>query len=344
MTIRERTEEKERRMLGPRAALSSQSRGRERSEEPDAIRTAFARDRDRVLHCKSFRRLKHKTQVFLATENDHYRTRLTHTLEVSQIARTVARALELNEDLTEAIALGHDLGHTPFGHAGERALDGALRAHDSCARFRHFEQSLRVVEVLENQGAGLNLTWETRDGIGNHSKGRADIGAPGGPATLEGQCVRVADRIAYIHHDIEDAVRAGLLAQNDLPADVLAGLGGDPRQRLTTLVTDVVETSENEPSIALSAPVAALLDTLKEFLFDRVYTHEREKMAGLDVDGIVAALFNDALTRPESLPDWLLAVAQREHADAGRAAVQTAVDYVAGMTDRFALRAYESLS
>lgn len=343
MTIRERTEERERRCLGPRAARSAESRGRARPEEPDPIRTAFARDRDRVLHSKSFRRLKHKTQVFVAAENDHYRTRLTHTLEVSQIARTIARALELNEDLTEAIALAHDVGHTPFGHAGERALDAALRAHVPDAHFRHYEQSLRVVETLENQGRGLNLTRETLDGIGHHSKGRGGIAGNDVPATLEGQCVRIADRVAYIHHDIEDAIRAGILRDEDLPREVVTAFGETPGKRLLYLVNDLVATSENRDRISFSDEAAGHLDRLKDFLFERVYTRDREKYDGGDVDVIVARLFEHALEHPDTLPAWNLALAEHEYTDPLRARVQAAVDHVAGMTDRYALRAYDAL-
>jgi dGTPase len=275
--------------------------------------------------------------VFLATENDHYRTRLTHTLEVAQIARTVARALELNEDLTEAIALGHDLGHTPFGHAGERALDAALQSHDPAARFRHFEQSLRVVEVLENQGAGLNLTWEVLDGIGHHSKGRAGIAGKDLPATMEGQCVRIADRVAYVHHDFEDAVRAGFLCEDDLPEDVLRVFGRTPGQRMAYVITDLVEHSQNADPIGFSPETARLLDTLKEFLFERVYTRELDKNLGLDVENVVRTLFDRALADPGFVPDWLRSVAAREYGDTDRAVVQAAVDFVAGMTDRYAL-------
>lgn len=322
---------------------SADSRGRALPEEPDPIRTAFARDRDRVLHSKSFRRLKHKTQVFVAAENDHYRTRLTHTLEVSQIARTIARALELNEDLTEAIALAHDVGHTPFGHAGERALDAALRARVPDGRFRHYEQSLRVVETLENQGHGLNLTWETLDGIGHHSKGRGGIAGSDLPATLEGQCVRIADRVAYIHHDIEDAIRAGLLREGDLPAQVVAAFGDTPGRRLLHLVNDLVAASAGEARVAFSDETADHLDRLKDFLFERVYTRDREKYDGGDVDLIVARLFEHALRHPETLPPWNLALAEREYADPTRARIQAAVDHVAGMTDRYALRAFQEL-
>lgn len=347
MTIRERTEEKERRLLGPRAALSARTKGRARPEQEDPIRTAYARDRDRVLHCNAFRRLKHKTQVFLATENDHLRTRLTHTLEVAQIARTIARALELNEDLTEAIALAHDLGHTPFGHSGERALDAALRAAGSDLRFRHDTQSLRVVETLENQGRGLNLTWEARDGIARHSKGRADVGhtsAANLPSTLEGQSVRLADRIAYIHHDIQDAIRAGILAESDVPADVRTAFGATGSERLGFIIHDLVDSSAHGDRLEFSPQTAALLDALKEFMFERVYTRERERSGGADrdveVDAVVAALFARAVEHPETAPEWMREIARREHGDTERAVHQAALDYVSGMTDRYALRLY----
>jgi len=346
-SIRQRYEEKERRFLSPRAAKSADSRGRAIPEEPDPIRTAFARDRDRVLHSKAFRRLKHKTQVFLATENDHLRTRLTHTLEVAQIARTVARALELNEDLTEAIALAHDLGHTPFGHAGERALDAALREIHPDLAFRHYEQSLRVVEVLENQGRGLNLTMEVRDGISHHSKGRADLAGKvrdGLPFTLEGQCVRLCDRVAYIHHDIEDAIRAGLIRESDLPAEVVSTFGTTARERLSFIVQDLIARSEDMDVLGFSPETAALLDRLKEFMFARVYTRETEKYADLDVDGVVRSLFRHSVENLAAMPSWLCGVARREHGDASRAASQAALDYVAGMTDRYALRRFGEIT
>ena len=248
MNPRERYEQLEKQILSPRAALAAASRGRERNDEPCSYRTAYQRDRDRVLHCKSFRRLKHKTQVFLSPEGDHYRTRLTHTLEVAQIARTIARALQLNEDLTEAISLGHDLGHTPFGHAGERALDAAMEGG-----FRHYEQSVRVVERLENDGKGLNLTYEVRNGIERHTNG-----APAD--TLEGRIVRLADRVAYINHDIDDAVRAGVLSEEDVPADIRQALGDRRTTRIDTLVTSIVENSGDDIRMApdIEKPFLAL--------------------------------------------------------------------------------------
>src|SRR5438876_8631784 len=238
-SIRERTEEIERLIFSERAVLASESKGRDREEEPDELRTAFQRDRDPIVHSKAFRRLKHKTQVFISPEGDHSRVRLTHTLEVSQIARTAARALRLNEDLTEAIALGHDLGHTPFGHLGEEALSPFLER-----RFRHNEQSLRVVDHLENDGAGLNLTWEVRDGILNHTWSMPM------PATLEGQVARFADRMAYVNHDVDDAIRAGLIAPTSLPARAVAVLGGTHGERIDTLITDLVHESQDGEAIA----------------------------------------------------------------------------------------------
>src|SRR4028119_916544 len=250
--IRLMLEARENEWLDPRAAKSSYSKGRQRPEDPDPYRTEWQRDRDRIIHTKSFRRLKHKTQVFVSPEQDHYRTRLTHTLEVTQIARTVARALHLNEDLTEAISLGHDLGHAPFDHVGEEALDKAYRLYDSSARFRHYEQSLRIVDELEKGGKGLNLTWEVRDGILHHSKGKSDLLAGqsldkwlarGKPATLEGQIIRICDRVAYVNHDIDDAIRAGLIHTKDLPPECLRVLGTSHAQRITTMVNAIIESS-----------------------------------------------------------------------------------------------------
>ena len=259
MTIRQRTENIEKQILSPRAAFSSQSRGRERPEESDAIRTCYQRDRDRVLHSKAFRRLKQKTQVFLSPEGDHYRTRLTHTLEVSQIARTIARALQLNEDLTEAIALGHDLGHTPFGHAGERALNAL-----SPGGFAHYRQSLRVVDKLERGGKGLNLTWEVRNGIVTHTKGDW-------AATLEGCCVRRADHIAFLNHDIEDAITAGVLREEQLPPDAVRVLGHTKSQRITTMITDLVQNSLESEIPVFSEEVNEAYELLRDFMYSTVY-------------------------------------------------------------------------
>src|SRR5215212_3318380 len=272
MNLREQLEVREREILAPQSAKSATSRGRLHPEREDDVRPAFQRDRDRIIHCKAFRRLKHKTQVFFAPTGDHYRTRLTHTLEVSQIARTIAKVLRLHEELTEAIALGHDLGHTPFGHAGERVIDTLMPGG-----FNHYEQSLRIVDVLENGGRGLNLTWEVRDGIAKHSKGKS--GAPVGMApalrasTIEGQIMRVADLIAYVNHDIDDATRAGLLRAEDLPVEPVRTLGSSSSARIATLVTDVVtETLDgNLTEIRMSAGVLEAVLGLRSFLFDAVY-------------------------------------------------------------------------
>src|SRR5947208_13971086 len=271
-TIREQLEAREREVLVARAAKSADSKGRLRQEKEDELRPAFQRDRDRIIHCKAFRRLKHKTQVFFAPTGDHYRTRLTHTLEVSQIARTIAKVLRLHEELTEAIALGHDLGHTPFGHAGERVIDQLMPGG-----FNHYEQSLRIVDLLENDGQGLNLTWEVRDGIAKHSKGKS--GAPVGmstdlrASTIEGQIMRVADLIAYVNHDIDDATRAGLLRAEDLPADLVKPLGNSSSARIATLVKDVVaETLAGGLSeIRMSDGILKAVMDLRTFLFDAVY-------------------------------------------------------------------------
>jgi len=323
-TPRDRLEEIERRTLSERAVLSSESKGRERGEEPHPLRTAFQRDRDRIVHAKAFRRLKHKTQVFIAPEGDHYRVRLTHTLEVSQIARTAARALGLNEDLTEAVALGHDLGHTPFGHLGEEALGPFLKRP-----FRHNEQSLRVVEHLEDEGRGLNLTWEVRDGIVNHTWTMPT------PATLEGQVVRFADRIAYVNHDVDDAVRAGLIRPDELPKRALDSLGRSHSERIDTLVGDLVSTSADRPEIGLSEPVGPALHDLREFMFDRVYLREGTQAEQAKAVAVVRSLFSHYLEHPEEIPE-------EYHRAPGDLPTRVA-DHIAGMTDRFALRTYERL-
>ena len=306
--------------LGPRAARAERA-VRARPEEPDPLRTAFQSDRDRILHTTSFRRLKHKTQVFVAPAGDHYRTRLTHTLEVSALSRTVARALELNEDLVEAIAMGHDLGHAPFGHAGEAALDELLRERHG-RRFEHNVQSLRVVDVLERDGRGLNLTREVRDGILHHT-------GPGRPATLEGQVVRLMDRVAYVNHDIDDALRAGVLSRTDLPADEVAALGDSTSRRLTTLVSDVVEASRDSDEIRQTADVGAAFLRLRSFMFRNVYLAPPAGLEAERAGGVVRALFTRLCERPELLPP-------SPEPDP----VTRATDFVAGMTDRYALRAY----
>ena len=323
-SIRERTEEIERLILSDRAVLASESKGRDREEEPDELRTAFQRDRDRIVHSKAFRRLKHKTQVFISPEGDHYRVRLTHTLEVSQIARTAARALRLNEDLTEAIALAHDLGHTPFGHLGEEALSPFLDRP-----FRHNEQSLRVVDHLENDGQGLNLSWEVRDGILNHTWSMPM------PATLEAQVARFADRIAYVNHDVDDAIRAGILTSGDLPEEAVEVLGATHASRINTLVTDLVSESEDADRIALTPLRLDALSALRDFLFDRVYLRPEAKDEQEKAIALVRSLFSYYLEHPEAVP----AEYQRAPGD-----LPTRIaDYIAGMTDRFALRAYEQL-
>lgn len=324
MKPRERYELAEDRWLRPEATRAAQSRGRDRAEEPCAYRTAFQRDRDRILHCKSFRRLKHKTQVFLSPEGDHYRTRLTHTLEVSQIARTIARALQLNEDLTEAISLGHDLGHTPFGHAGERALDARMEGG-----FRHYEQSVRVVERLERDGRGLNLTFEVRDGIRCHTKGQEAV-------TPEGRVVRLADRLAYIHHDMDDALRAGILREEDVPAKLRERLGETHAERINTLITAVVEHSSGE-QIGMDPETQAAFDGLHTFMFDAVYLNPVAKREEGKVDGFVDRLFAYFSAHPDRLPPEYADVRERE-------GVKRAVcDYIAGMTDNYALEVYRGL-
>ena len=314
----------ERQILSPHATLAAESRGRQRPEPESPYRTAFQRDRDRVLHCKSFRRLKHKTQVFLAPEGDHYRTRLTHTLEVAQIARTIARALRLNEDLTEAIALGHDLGHTPFGHAGERCLDKCVEGG-----FRHYEQSIRVVEQLENTGMGLNLTWEVRDGIFHHTKGEE-------AATPEGRIVRWADKIAYINHDMDDAIRAGVLKEADLPLELHLHLGDDTKSRIDTLVTAMIDGSHGDV-IAMDSAIEPHFWDLHTFMYDYLYFNSEAKVEESKVDGILSALVEYYVKNPDKLPSEYALVRERD------GTARAVCDYVAGMTDNFALEMYHEL-
>lgn len=324
-TIRQQIEERERQTLSPHAQLACASAGRCREEDPDDIRTVYMRDRDRILHSKPFRRLKHKTQVFIAPVGDHFRTRLTHTLEVAQVARTIGRALRLNEDLIEAIALGHDVGHTPFGHAGESALDEALREVQPRAQFRHYEQSLRVLDVL----TPLNLSLETRLGIGGHSKGRADLSDFDGQptSTLEAAVVRVSDRIAYLNHDLDDAIRSGIIGE--VPSQ-FADLGATHGRRVTRMVRDVVENSLDQPAIKMSPTLLASLNDLKEWLFDNVYERYPEVYPDtLKAKSVVRSLFQHYL-EPGALPE-------------GFDSVQGAVDYVSGMTDRFAISTFERL-
>ncbi|MBC7266484.1 MAG: deoxyguanosinetriphosphate triphosphohydrolase [Coriobacteriia bacterium] len=334
MLTREQAEQEERRRLSSRAAFSDATKGRERPLEPDALRTAFQRDRDRIIHCKAFRRLSHKTQVFLAPEGDHYRTRLTHTLEVAQIARSIARALRLNEDLTEAIALGHDLGHTPFGHTGEDALSECFdeireRYPNVPDRFHHNLQSLRVVEVLEYDGKGLNLTWEVRDGIRCHT-------GPVRASTLEGQIVAIADRIAYVNHDIDDAIRGGVIKESDLPEGPTSVLGHNHGARITTMVQDMVSSSLDSDEIRMSDEVWQALTELRSWLFANVYESPRAKSEEPKAHGVVKALFMHYLENPEELPSEF---APRDESEL----VQRVVDYVAGMTDRFAIRRFQQI-
>ena len=322
MTLREETQRREAEFLSPYACPSAASRGRQRSEEECPIRTPFQRDIDRIVYSKAFRRLKHKTQVFLLPEGDHYRTRMTHTLEVARIARTIARALALNEDLTEAIALGHDLGHTPFGHAGERVLNQLMPGG-----FAHFRQSVRVVERLEKNGQGLNLTWEVRNGILCHTKGPA-------AATLEGQVVRLADHIAYINHDIQDALRGGILYPMDIPLQASEVLGFTHRARIDTLVRDAVEASTGQPEIRQSPPVAQAMLALKDFMFGSVYTNPAAKGEEGKAQDMLQALFEYFQKHPDELPDDFQSIRAEEGVD------RAVCDYIAGMTDPFAVEQF----
>ena len=325
-TIRQMLEQREHVHLSQYAAFSDATAGRERQEEPCDIRTCYQRDRDRILHCKSFRRLKHKTQVFLSPEGDHYRTRLTHTLEVSQIARTIAKSLFLNEDLTEAIALGHDLGHTPFGHAGERALNEVCPLG-----FSHSKQSLRVVELLEKNGEGLNLTAEVRDGILNHQ-------TKGCPSTLEGKIVRLADKIAYTNHDIADAQRAGLLREEDLPREYTDILGETKSQRFRTLIHDVVKNSFGKDEIVMSKEVLQALYGLRSFMFEEVYTNSVAKGQESKAQELVRQLYQYYLADIRRLPvEYIGLIEAGEESEE-----QVVCDYVAGMTDNYAIRTFEN--
>ena len=325
MTVRERTEEQENRTLSPQACHASESRGRAREAEPCPMRTCFQRDIDRVVHCKAFRRLKHKTQVFLQPEGDHYRTRMTHTLEVSRIARTIARGLRLNEDLTEAIALGHDLGHTPFGHAGERALDELVEGG-----FRHNEQSLRVVERLEQDGDGLNLTYEVRRGILCHT-------GPDIAETLEGQVVRLADKIAYINHDIDDAIRGGIIGPMDIPIELSNQLGFTHSDRIDMLVSDVVQVSDEQEKICQSEEIGAAMRELREFMFEAVYRNPVAKGEEGKAEEMLKRMFDAYRRNPDRLPPEFQDIRARE-------GVERAVcDYIAGMTDKFAVEMYGKL-
>jgi len=338
--IREQTEKREE-ALSPYAAKSKFSRGRLKREEPCPIRTSFQRDRDRIIYSKAFRRLKHKTQVFIAPLGDHYVTRLTHTLEVSQLARTIARALNLNEDLAEAIALGHDLGHTPFGHIGEEVLNELY--HGS---FKHNEQSLRVVDLLEKEGQGLNLTWEVRDGILNHSKGQAEILGEGwgDVNTLEGQICKIADIVAYVNHDVEDAIRAGIISQSDLPKSVLAALGYIHSQRINTLVRDIINCSwpvsgsgnSTNATIGMSPEVLEATNMLRQFLFNKVYYPSLAGEDAVRAQKVLRLLYSHFLEHEDRLPGEFASLPDNRE--------RKVIDYIAGMTDQYALRLAEEIS
>lgn len=321
-SIRLKTLEIEKKIISPYGFLCENTKGRLKSEQECSVRTAYQRDRDRIIHSAAFRRLKHKTQVFLAPDSDHYRTRLTHTLEVSQIARTIAMALSLNETLTEAIALGHDLGHTPFGHAGERALNAVFPEG-----FKHYEQSLRVVDFIEKDGEGLNLTYEVRDGIVCHTRGKeAD--------TLEGRIVKLADKIAYINHDIDDAVRGGIITEESLPIEAKKYLGTTKSERINTLVTSVINNTLDE--LALDRDVESAFHILHEFMFDRVYTNPVCKGEESKAIDLIQRLYTFFSTHPDELPNEYIKIAWRDGAE------RAACDYVAGMTDGYALKVYSN--
>lgn len=325
-TIRENLEKWEKEYLSPYATLSMNSKGRMRDEEQCDIRPVFQRDRDRIIHSKSFRRLKDKTQVFLTPEGDHYRTRLTHTLEVSQNARTIAKALQLNEDLVEAIALGHDLGHTPFGHAGERALNSICPLG-----FEHSEQSLRMVDVLEKDGMGLNLTMEVRDGILNHQ-------TSGMPFTLEGKIVRISDKIAYIHHDMDDAIRGGILTEEDVPRSIREVIGYTTGERLDHFIHDIVTASFGIDDIKMSEPVELAMKDLRQFMFENVYKNPEAKSEEKKAEELMETLYTYYLNHIDKLPKDMIRMLNN-----GEAKERVVCDYVAAMTDRFAINMYEEL-
>lgn len=327
MTIREQQENYEEQLLSKQAMLSKNSRGREKEEESCDIRTDFQRDRDRIIHSKAFRRLTHKTQVFISPEGDHYRTRLTHTLEVAQIGRTIARALRLNEDLTEAIALGHDLGHTPFGHAGEKALD------DICDEgFKHYVQSIRVVEKIENKGKGLNLTWEVKDGILNHpTKGK--------PSTLEGKIIRLSDKIAYLNHDIDDAIRAKILTDDELPQANIKVLGKTARHRINNMIHDIVNKSIETDDVFMSDEMLEAMLALRKFMFKHVYIDSKAKVHEKKAQNMLTQLFLYFREREHLLPYEYLEKVDRKEDSLDR----VVCDYIAGMTDRYAINIFTDL-
>lgn len=327
LTIRETIEQWERENMSPYASLSCETKGREHWEQPCDIRPAYQRDRDRIVHCKSFRRLKHKTQVFLAPEGDHYRTRLTHTLEVSQIARTIAKALRLNESLTEAIALGHDLGHTPFGHAGEYILN------EICEEgFAHYRQSVRVVEVLEKKGRGLNLTWEVRDGILNHGSSRM-------PSTLEGKIVRFSDKIAYINHDIDDAIRGRIITEHDIPKEYSGILGNSVKERLDIMIHDIIMNSLDKPDIVMSADVEHAMVSLRQWMFDNVYKNPAAKSEENKAQQLIVRLYEYYMDHVDQLPEEYLSMMDFRLESKAR----VVCDYIAGMSDRYAIDLFQEL-
>lgn len=327
MNIREQSEAIEAKILSKYASHSVDSLGRDKEEEVCDMRTIYQRDRDRIIHCKAFRRLKHKTQVFLAPQGDHYRTRLTHTLEVAQISRTIAKSLRLNEDLTEAIALGHDLGHTPFGHAGEDALNRVCE----CG-FRHYEQSLRVVEILENDGEGLNLTKEVRDGILNHK-------TSGKPSTLEGQVVRLSDKIAYINHDIDDAIRGRIITEADIPRQYTDVLGTTTKKRLDTLIRDIVLNSLDKPEVRMSEVIENAMMELRVFMFEYVYTNPKAKAEEIKAKKMLKELYRYYLVHIEELPQEFIYLIEQKKQDEKR----VVCDYIAGMSDQYSVAKFEQI-
>ncbi|MCR5389862.1 MAG: deoxyguanosinetriphosphate triphosphohydrolase [Lachnospiraceae bacterium] len=334
MTIREELEKAETEYLSKYAVLSINSRGREREEEPCDIRPVFQRDRDRIIHSKAFRRLKDKTQVFLNPEGDHYRTRLTHTLEVSQIARTIAKALKLNEELCEAIALGHDLGHTPFGHAGERAINAAMKDYFDGKPpfvFKHSEQGVRVASILERDGEGLNLTWEVRDGIANHQTSST-------PSTLEGKVVRLADKFAYIHHDMDDAIRARVLSDSDVPKEIGEVLGFTTKDRLDCLIHNTIRSSMGKNDICMEPEVMQAMLAMRKFMFGAVYSNPIVKGEEHKAETLVETLFKHYCDHPDELPEEYNKLMER-----GDSPARVACDYIASMTDRYAIVKYEEL-
>ena len=327
MNIREEQEKREHLIFSPYASFSDESRGRDRDEEPCPMRTIYQRDRDRIIHCKAFRRLKHKTQVFLAPEGDHYRTRLTHTLEVAQIARSIARALNLNEDLTEAIALGHDLGHTPFGHAGERTLNSLCPMG-----FAHYRQSIRVVEFLEKDGQGLNLTWEVRDGILNHR-------TSGNPSTLKGKAVRLSDKIAYINHDIDDGIRAGILKESDIPSEYTDVLGNSTKERLNTMISDIIMNSIGKNDLVMSEPVRKAMTELRKFMFESLYLNPTAKSEEAKADKLITELYRYYVANTDKLPDTY----KRFITEFDERPEQVVCDYIAGMSDQYSISKFQEI-